>query len=360
MTMVVAITSGKAGVGKSLLSANLSKYLNQKGLRTGLLSAGAREPLWGLEPDSHWPDILEGRVSLDQSIHRDVFGVDLMVAHDCGRTFRELCARDGNRLDEALDKLDDYAYLIVDLAAEISPPALACCLAATATLLILTPDPTTLTATYEWLGHLARHAFKGPVNIVFSQVGNPTLARSIYLRFRNQVQNRLRLRTCFWGYLGKEPAMDSPAAKRHPLLQVMPQSPLLRNIHAIGDRLVTEQPPKNPAMPLKAFWRSFRQHLSKLPDDPAPSASQPPSVLENRPIMDNFQRPTTENAQALVWLNTQLTNIAHDLQAIRRLLESGSAQGAAPPGRNGEQTPSRKKDLDFEAFYHRHQKHEEQ
>lgn len=359
MTMVVTIASGKAGFGKSILSANLSKYLNQKGHRTGLIAAGARKPLWGVEPHSHWPDVLEGRLPLDQTIHRDVFGIDLMVTHDCGRTLQELCAHNGNYLDDALDMLDDYAYLIIDHAAEISPPALACCLAATATLLILTPDPATLTATYEWLGHLTRHGFRGTINIVFSQVGNSTLAQSIYLRFRNQVQNRLKLRTSFWGSLGKEPATDPLEIRRYPLSQVIPQSELLRNIHAIGDRLVTEQPHEKSAKPLKAFWRSFLQYLRQLPTDPTLSELKLPSVLESQPSKKDFRRSTTENAQALAWLNTQLTNIAQDLQAIRRLLEAGSGP-VASVGLQGKTTPSRRETLDFDAFIGRHQKPEEQ
>lgn len=362
MTMVVTITSKKAGVGKSILGANLSKYLNQKGYRTGMIAAGARKPLWGIEPDNRWPDLLKSRLPLDQAIHRDVFGIDLMVARNGGGTLQGVCAREECCLDDALDMLDDYAYLLVDLAAEISPPALACCLAAGATLLILTPDPVTITATYEWLGHLARYGFRGPVNILFSQVGNPTQARSIYLRFRDQVHNRLNLRTSFWGTLNKEPAIDTLDARRYPLLQVMPQSALLRIIHAIGDRLVSEQPPENPATPLKTSWRRFVQYLRQLPDDLSLSEWKPPSDDKNQPSMKNSHHPATENAQALAWLNTQLTNIAHDLQAIRRLLETGSGPGT-PPGLHGNATssqPSHRVTLDFDAFFGRHQKSEEQ
>lgn len=343
MTAVVAIAGGDADVGKSILSANLSRFLNQKGYRTGLLVAGARQPVWGIEPDGLWPDILDGRLPPDKTIHRDVFGIDLMVARKCDRSLQELCARNGSRLDDTPDILDAYAYLIVDCAAQASPPALACCLAATATLLILPPDAARLTATYEWLAHLARHDFQGPVHIVLNQVDNPTQARSIYLRFRDQVRNRLKLQTRFWGSLNKEPALDPQIIGLFPLSKCMPQSELLRNISAIGDRLVTEQPPENPPRPLKTFWQRFLGYLRQLP-------AKPPSIIEDRTPVKNIRSPATENAQALAWLNTQLTNIAHDLQAIRRLLEAGSApKTASSPGEA----------LDFDAFISRHHKSEE-
>jgi MinD-like ATPase involved in chromosome partitioning or flagellar assembly len=359
MTAVVAIASGNAKVGKSIIGANLSHYLTQKGHRTGLMVAGARQPVWGIAPDSRWPEVLSGRLSVDKTIHRDVFGIDLMVAQNCDRTLQGLCGQNGSRLNDDLDLLDAYAYLIVDFAAQISPAALACCLAATATMLILTPDTTKFGETYEWLAHLARHGFGGPVHIVLDQVGNPALAQSIYLRFRDQVQNRLKLQTNFWGSLNKESTIDFQAVRRFPLSQAMPQSELLRNIHAIGDRLVAEQPPENPARPMKSFWRSFLAYLRQLPADPEPPDRKLPSVLAGSPPLKNSRRPAMENAQALAWLNTHLTNIAQDLQVIRRLLEAGSAPHAAP-GPDRKVPPSHKETLDFDAFVGRDQKPEEQ
>jgi MinD-like ATPase involved in chromosome partitioning or flagellar assembly len=350
MTTVVAITSGQAKGGKSILGPNLAQYLKQKEHRTGLIVAGARQPVWGIEPDSHWPAILEGRLPLEKAIHRDVFGIDLMVARDCGGTLHELCIRNGFRLVPALDMLDTYAYLIVDCTALTSQPALACCLAADTTLLILPPDTARLAATYEWLAHLTRHGFRGPVHVVLDPVDNPPQARSIYLHFRDLVQNQLSLQTSFWGFLNKEPGIDPQTVYRSPLLQTMAQSELLRNIQRIGNRLVSERSPEIPAGSLQDFWRRFLEYLNQIPTDPAILQQNPPAVPEGQVPVKDFQRPATENAQALAWLNTQLTNIAHDLQAIRRLLEAGPAPNGAPSHRQA---------LDFDTFAGRHQKREE-
>jgi flagellar biosynthesis protein FlhG len=350
MTAVIAIASGHSSARKSILGPNLSQYLSQKGHHTGLIVAGARQPVWGIEPDSHWPDILEGRLPLDQTIHRDVFGIDLMVAGDCGRTFQELCNRNGSHMNQALDALKAYTYLIIDCTALTSEPALAGCLAASATLMILPPDTARLTTTFELLTHLTRNGFQNPVHIVLDQVDNPAQARSIYLRFRDLVQNRLGLQTSLWGSLTKVSGIDPQTVCRYPLLQTMSQSELLRNIHGIGDRLVDEQPPESRSRSLKDFWQSFLKYLRQIPAEPAvPQRKRPPVPHPPQP-MKISRRPATENAQALAWLNTQLTHIARDLQAIRRLLEAG-------PESN--RTPSRGETLDFDAFIERHQKTEE-
>jgi MinD-like ATPase involved in chromosome partitioning or flagellar assembly len=350
MTQIVAIAGGETEVGKSTLAPNLSWHLTQGGYRTGLVVAGGRQPVWGIEPDSQWPDVLEGRLPLDQVVHRDVFGIDLVVAGNSSHTLQELCSRNGSDWHNALGPLEDYAYLIVDCAAQTSPSSLACCLAATTTLLVLTPDTNRLTAIYGWLSHLARHDLKGPIRIVLNQVDNPNQARSIYLRFRDQVRNRLGLQTSFWGSLSKENGTNPRDLELLPLSQTMARSGLLRNIHAIGDRLVTEHPPDSPAGSVQAFWKRFRDYLRQVPAEPSILQRKPPAAPEDRTPMKDLRQPATGNAQALAWLNTQLTSIAHDLQAIRRLLEAGP--GPKPAPLHGET-------LDFEAYISRNQKPEE-
>ncbi len=371
MTAVIAITSGKAGVGKSILSTNLAHYLNQKGHRTGLLVAGAGQPLWGIEPDDTWPDILGGRLPMDRAIHRDVFGIDLLVAQGQGHALEGLSTQSAQRLDDPMDILDAYAYLIVDIAPGISAPAMACCIAATETILVLTPDTPTLTAAYEGLVQLARHGFSGPANIILNQVRKPALVQSIYLRFRDLTQKRLKIQTNLWGAMSLEEKIDPAIARRRPLSETLPHSKLLRDIHVIGDRLVAEQPPENQTRPLIAFWQQFVDGLQQLPTMPATPADRPkepveseahpqtpPASAESIPPADDA-RPAERGDQGLTHLSAQLTAIAHELNAIRRLLENRPLDDSATRMAHNT-SPSDLVALDFDAFVSQHQKKEEQ
>lgn len=371
MTAVIAITSGKAKVGKSILSANLAHYLNQKGHRTGLLVAGAGQPLWGIEPNNTWPNIMGGRLPIDRAIHREVFGIDLMIAQGHGHAFGGLATQSAQRLDDPLGILEAYAYLIVDITPGISTPAIACCLAATETMLVLTPDTASLSAAYEGLVQLARHGFSGPANIILNQVRKPALVQSIYLRFRDLTQKRLKIQTNLWGAMSLEEKIDSTVARRQPLSQTMPHSKLLRDIHVIGDRLVAEQPPENQTRPLKAFWQQFIESLQQLPTMPAASVERAQEPVESEKLAQNPRasaesappvkdtRPSEESGQGLTHLSTQLTAIAHELNAIRRLLETGPI-GDAQARIAQKASPLEPFDLDFDAFVSRHQNNEEQ
>jgi MinD-like ATPase involved in chromosome partitioning or flagellar assembly len=370
MTAVITITSGKAKVGKSILSANLAQYLNQKGHRTGLLMAGARQPVWGIEPNTTWPNILTGRLPMDKAIHRDVFGIDLMVTQGHGHALQGLTVHAANHLEDPLGILDAYAYLIVDISAGISAPALACCLAATESIMVLTPDAPTIAAAYEWLVHLTRHGFSGPINLIMNQVRKPALVQSIFLRFRDLAQKRLKIQTNLWGAMSREENIDPTVARQHPLSQTMPHSKLWRDIQAIGDRLVAEQPAENQTRPLKAFWQDFIDHLQQLPAMPVAAIDQPrepvepepyvltqPASSESPPTIVN-DPPVEEKTDVLTHLSTQLTAIAQELNAIRRLLEIHPLGGrGASPEQN--EALSGSIDLDFDAFVDRHKMTEE-
>jgi flagellar biosynthesis protein FlhG len=364
MTAVIAMTSGKAGVGQSLLSANLAQYLNAKGHRTGLLAAGDPAPLWGVEPNTAWPELLDGRLPLPQAIHRDVFGVDLMLAGGHGHILERLRAGQAPGLEPALGQLEDYAYLIIDLAAGSCTPALACCLAASETILLLTPERTVLNASFEWLIHLARHGCAGPVHVILNQIRKPALAQSLFIRFRDLAQKRFKLQIDLWGAMGLEAALDPDAIRRRPLAQEMPQSRLLRDIHAIGDRLTAEQPAENQTRPLTAFWQQFVERLEQLPPLQAiPGRPEKPPADTQAALQAPRHRPESaapalqdeaETAEAqpgqLALVHAQLTEITRELSAIHRLLEIG------PEARREERSrPANEILLDFDAFLGRHQ-----
>lgn len=370
MTAVIAVSSGKAAVGKSILSANLARYLNRNGHRTGLLIAGGRRPVWGIEPSTSWPDILTGRLPLDKAIHRDVFGTDLMVVRGQGHALRDLAAQPDNHLDDPLGILDAFTYLIVDICPGNPVPAMACCLAATETILVLTPDTETISATYEWLGQLSRNGFSGQANLVLNKVRKPALAQSIYIRFRDLTQKRLRIQTNLWGSMSREDDLDAAAASQQPLSQIMSQSRLLRDIQAIGDRLLAEQPPENQTRPLKDFWREFIHRQQQLPEPPPSSAdrtkveSEPeplvltPSPDEGNPPPRNDNPPTGGKTEEASHLGTILTTIARELNSIRRLLESRPHGNPLEPVRS-ESAPPDATSLDFDAFIKQHPPREE-
>lgn len=325
MSAVIAVTGDNPHGGQSLLSANLALYLNRKGHRTGLLVTGATTPLWGVTPVSTWPNILSGRLSLDTMIQKNVYGIDLMVTQHHGHMLAQLTPQSSKGLFDAIEHLDSYAYILVDMPAGVTGQTMACCLAATETILVLNADTATLSAGYEWLSQSTKCGFTGSVNIVLQRVRKPALGQSIYARFRDLAQDRLNIKTNLWGSIGVEPLSQPHDMHAQPLEDIMPNSRTLKEIHTVGDRLIAEQPPENQTMSLTIFWQNYLDQLQEMPFLPLPTSSKPPAAPEKDEIPEPpvseppLEVPSGASPEAA---NTKLDQILNELRAIRKLLEN--------------------------------------
>ena len=341
-----------------MLSTNLAHYLNQQGYRTAVLLAGNDRPFWGVTPNTIWPNIISGRLSIDHAIQRNVFGVDLMVTKGHGHALGNLSTRTAGALADPLGLLNDYAYLVVDMAAGSSSPAIACCLSATEAIMVLTPESRSLSAGYEWLSKLSRYGFKGPVNMVLNQVEKPAIAQTVYARFRELAQKKLSIQTNLWGSMAPEQQLDADIPTQHPLSEALPHSKLLQSIGIIADRLLAEQPPENQTMPLSAFWQHFIEHLEKLPNLPfIPATSSPsdqpppvpPAVTKTAPPPASSDTIEPQHhLQQHRELERQLAGIFKELRAIRNLLENKPSPEVDPVEVEG--VP-----IDFDAFIRDHE-----
>jgi MinD-like ATPase involved in chromosome partitioning or flagellar assembly len=339
MTAVITISSGSPQSGKSLISANLAHYLTSKGHRTALLSAGSRQPLWEVPPIATWPNVIAGRLPLDRIIHRDIYTVDMIVAHGHGHALGQFADLHEESLAAEIEAQDNYTYLIVDLAGGVSSAAMACCLASAENILVPAANTTALTAAYEWLAHLSRNGMIRPVNLILNQTRKPAQAQTAYIRFRDLVHNRLELKTNLWGSITYDAAVERWDALRRPLVDTVPHSRIIKDIRTVGDRLLAEQPPENQTGQLITFWREFNQHLQQLPTTPIrppakPKADLAPDDNSTPEVIDSPAGSDTQgnHAAAMENINQNLYLIFQELRAIRKLLESRRADPAVQPG----------------------------
>ena len=365
MTAVIAVTSGTAKVGKTVLSANLAHYLSEKGNRTALLVAGSSTPVLDVAPKSTWPNVINGRLPVDQAIQSNIFGLDMMVTQGHGHALGSLSTRTTDHLSNAIRDIEGYAYLVVDMAAGLTAPTVACCLAATESLLVVTAGTATLTAAYEWLVRLGQYGFKGPINMILNQVMKPALAQSVFIRFRDLAQKKLNIQVNLWGSLSFDESAQGPNVLHQPLSLSHPNSKLLREIQIIGDRLLAEQPPENQTQPLSMFWRMLIKQLQGLPVMPVkPHAGQAAAKDKTDPGIvareiaasaEDPPEPRTDLAAALQNMTEHLAAIAAELSAIRRLMENGAGP-KANVGAGGPTASETKTILDFDAFVSQQEK----
>ncbi len=148
MTRVIAVCSGKGGVGKTTITANLGSQLAKMGkdviifdanLTTPNLSMHLGMPLYPVTLH----DVLKGRASMSQAIYEHENGLRIVPA---GISLRDLRGVDSRDISTAmLELLGSTDILLVDVAAGLGKEAMSAMEAADEMLLVVNPEMTSVT-----------------------------------------------------------------------------------------------------------------------------------------------------------------------------------------------------------------------
>ena len=166
---VIAVTSGKGGVGKTSLVVNLSIALTKMSQRVAIFDADLGmanvEILLGLNPSGSLYDILYGNKTINEIIFEGQCGYRI-VSGGSGIQGRE-------RLIEALSYFNDCTdFVFIDTGAGISRNVLGFVAAAEEVIVVVTPEPTSITDAYSMIKVLSTYKVHPGVGIVVNRASN--------------------------------------------------------------------------------------------------------------------------------------------------------------------------------------------
>ncbi|CAH2030006.1 MinD/ParA family protein [Trichlorobacter ammonificans] len=171
---VIAVTSGKGGVGKSNVVANLAMALAAKGKRILIIDAdlgvGNMDVLLGLSPQYNLNHVLSGEKMLSEIIIDVTPNIKLIPAGSGVQEYTSLGQHEKMKLLDELDMLDEaFDIMFIDTEAGISENVTYFTVAAQEILVVVTPEPTSITDAYALIKLLAtrysEHHFKVLVNM---------------------------------------------------------------------------------------------------------------------------------------------------------------------------------------------------
>jgi len=151
--LLVSVASGKGGVGKTSVVINLAAVLNDQGKRVlvvdcdlGLANA---DILLGLSPEKNLYNVLKNDASIQEVILDSGAGFDLLPASSGVSEMTELSPEDHGRLISQIGALfHQYDLILLDTGAGISSTVVRFNHAAHETIVLLTPEPTSVTDAY--------------------------------------------------------------------------------------------------------------------------------------------------------------------------------------------------------------------
>jgi flagellar biosynthesis protein FlhG len=157
MSQIVAVASGKGGVGKTWLAVTLAHALARRGRRVLLLDGDLGlanvDVQLGLGNGPDLGQVVAGRMRLRAAVHHfESAGFDLVPGRSGSGSLAALATEQVERLiGEILDLAPDYDHVVLDLAAGVDRMLLRLAAAADRALVVTTDEPTALTDAYAFV-----------------------------------------------------------------------------------------------------------------------------------------------------------------------------------------------------------------
>jgi flagellar biosynthesis protein FlhG len=255
---VLAVTSGKGGVGKTFVSANLAAALVKRGYKVLVLDADLGlanlDVVLNLFPKITLHDVFTGKAELKDAILEAPGGFSVLLAGSGMVEYSRLTPEVRNEFVRVVDGLlPDYDVLILDTGAGISDVVLFAVSMASEVLMVVTPEPTSMTDAYATIKVLATQQQRECVRVIVNQSARPGNGE-IITRQLQQVLDRFVAATLphpiklfHLGDIPVDPEVRQAVMRRQLMMQATPTCPAALAIKQLARTLESSVIPKRAA-----------------------------------------------------------------------------------------------------------------
>lgn len=216
-----AVTSGKGGVGKTNLSANLGIALAEAGQRVVLFDADLGlanlDVVLGTRAPHNLQAVVAGEKRLSDILTPGPGGIRFIAG---GSGVRELVNLTGNHLEQFLAELNELQHstdcLIFDTGAGVDHAVMTFVLAADEVLLITTPDPASITDAYATIKLVFSDKPNALIKVILNMVADEAHAHSVFARLNSICRQFLHKNLHYGGYVRNDSAVVQAIRKREP------------------------------------------------------------------------------------------------------------------------------------------------
>lgn len=227
---VLAVASGKGGVGKTNVSVNLATALAALGENVMLLDADFGlanvDVLLGLTPKQTLADVVAGRATLAEVILPGPRGLKIVPSSSGKRHMAEMTPQQHAGIVQAVSTFDGpLDTLIVDTAAGINDAVLTFCQAAQEVLVVVCDEPASITDAYALVKVLCRERAIQRVHVIANMVRSPVEGRALYDKLARVVEKFLpEASLAYLGAIPQDDALRRAVQKQKPVVEAFPSA----------------------------------------------------------------------------------------------------------------------------------------
>ena len=267
-TRVFSVTSGKGGVGKTAVVANLAVLLARMGKRVLILDADLGlaniDVVFGLAPNHNLNHFFTGEHGLESILVDGPEGIKILPAGSGVQRFTRLDSQQKMRLLEALDTMNnDFDFVLIDTEAGISENVTYFNTAAQEILVVTTPEPTAITDAYALMKLLSNQYHEKHFNLIVNCIKSEDEALDVYRKLTMVANRYLDISIDYIGSIPQDRLMVEAIRKQQTLVQLYPESRTSLAFEALARAVVQEPQTLGPKGSIQFFWKRLLEFGAK-------------------------------------------------------------------------------------------------
>ncbi len=240
--MILTVASGKGGVGKTNITANLAICFAAAGKKVAVLDAdfglANLDIVFGVSSKYNLSHFIKGAKSLEEIAQPVCDGVDVFCGLAGVEQLAQMTDFARERIVAALEGLaDNYDVVLIDTAAGIGKAVLAFCMAGDHTILVGTPDPAAITDVYMLMKAMTLQKYKGRMNLLVNMAQNDVQGKKVYRQIATAAAQFLDCRLNMAGVILRDANVISSVQKREPFVLACPKTAATKSLMAIAAKI---------------------------------------------------------------------------------------------------------------------------
>ena len=260
---VITITSGKGGVGKSNFAVNLAIQLSKLGKRVLVIDADFGlanvEVLMGINPEYNLSAVMDGSKKITDIIVDGPEGIKIIsggsgLSKLANMTEEEIIFLIKNF--NLLDKMSDI--ILIDTGAGISKTVIDFISASEETIIVTTPEPTSITDDYAIIKTINEKEGESPdISILVNRVENNREGELIFKKLKDVSKKFLDVDIDSIGFLPADKYLIRAVKSQEPVSILYPNAPVVKSIENISLELINKDEIVEKNTGLKGFLSKF-------------------------------------------------------------------------------------------------------